>query len=715
VNKDLKPSVKGLTIVSGDGNPLDVFAVQKARAIAHWEEAYAKKYFDCRNTYKDVLDKLNVGEVLPIYHTLCLDPAKRLFLPNTFVSDGNMHSGTIEISATHSSDYLVAPVQVGQGTSLESTNKAIWKKNDFSYLDAFFDKDRQAISNVWDIRFKDYWEFDEEITSIVTDLVNSSAKMVGHDLEVTKLPSAIPVDLLNGKNLITRNLSRGVVADCFEHSKPGSNYAIVGSPGIGKSWSLIYALQQALLFENACVMFCFQKLGICWVCIRKEHHIYVWMIESDKFQNNFASGLFRNRNVLALLDPRESGNNKGAEFTTGNYRRLIFAASNNESHFSNMVGKTTGHALRILNPFSDNEIKVALPFFDNIQSDTERYTNVIMERAKVVGNLPRYLIDDTKFDDRKKNQNTFMKNVARKKVDLESVLSWSGMSEKKGSVPGTVYGVYIRETNFGDDSPADVGYDGNLVKNYWDMAICPLTPMVRGEILKKWRRHILSYYTKSGAEEHSEMGLSVEELFWEDLKSGVILKCWKINGVNKNTDFLLFNTASGAFYNFDILDEEDSFANAKQNLPLCTIITNATIQDLATKVFFSEHRTACRMMQCGKTVDVATNNKNVFQVKVNVKHEFAFNGMRDLLLAAGFLRIGKNGLCEKCSAENDDLQYFWVVPYSNRHSWCRKKQVQKLLYDSTQPPDDYDIVFSCFREHVKEFVVFMENKPHYND
>jgi hypothetical protein len=391
VNKDLKPSVKGLTILAGDGNPLDVIAVQKARAIARWEEAYAKKYFE-KDIYDCVLDKLNVGEVLPIYHTLCLDPVKRLFLPNTFVSDGNTLSGRIEFSA-HS-------VEAGLSKSLkESTNITIWDDNDFSYLDAFFAAHNHAIVNVQDSFLEKNWVFNGNISEIVTDLVNSSAKMVGHDLEVTELPSEIPVDLLNGKNLITRNLSRGVVADCFEHSKPGSNYAIVGSPGIGKSWSLIYALQQALLFENACVMFCFQKLGICWVCIRKEHHIYVWMMASDKFKSDFDSGLFKNRNVLALLDPRESGNNKGAAFTAGNYRRLIFAASNNESHFSNMVGNTTGHALRVLNPFSDNEIKVALPFFDKIQSDTKEYTNVIMERAKVVGNLPRYLIDDTKFDD----------------------------------------------------------------------------------------------------------------------------------------------------------------------------------------------------------------------------------------------------------------------------------------------------------------------------
>jgi hypothetical protein len=93
----------------------------------------------------------------------------------------------------------------------------------------------------------------------VTDLVNTPAVMVGHDLEVTALPSEFPVDLLNGRNLITRSLSRGVVADCFEHSKPGSVHSIVGAPGIGKSWNLIYALQQALLFENVCVIFFFEK------------------------------------------------------------------------------------------------------------------------------------------------------------------------------------------------------------------------------------------------------------------------------------------------------------------------------------------------------------------------------------------------------------------------------------------------------------------------
>ena len=76
-----------------------------------------------------------------------------------------------------------------------------------------------------DSLLKDDWVFKDNLSKLVTDLVNSSAKMVGHNLEVTELPAAFPLDTKTGKNLITRSLSRGVVADCFEHSEPGSTYA----------------------------------------------------------------------------------------------------------------------------------------------------------------------------------------------------------------------------------------------------------------------------------------------------------------------------------------------------------------------------------------------------------------------------------------------------------------------------------------------------------
>jgi hypothetical protein len=188
-----------------------------------------------------------------------------------FVSKGDEHSGSISISAekatARSSEIpITSPRNLWLAThrSVQAIGQKLlylldyqnttWLPDNFSYLDAFFTKDGHVFTSVRDSLLEKNWEFDKETTNVVTDLVNSPAKMVVHDLELTELPSAFPVDMFNGKNLITRRLSRGVVADCFEHSKLGNVHAIVGSPGIGKSWSLIYALQQALLFENVCVM-----------------------------------------------------------------------------------------------------------------------------------------------------------------------------------------------------------------------------------------------------------------------------------------------------------------------------------------------------------------------------------------------------------------------------------------------------------------------------
>jgi hypothetical protein len=98
--------------------------------------------------------------------------------------------------------------------------------------------------------------------------VNAPADMVGEDIELTKLIQPFAVD------------RKSVVADCFAKSELCSTYAIVGNPGIGKSWTLIYALQQALLYENACVLLCFQKINTAVVCIRRNHQIFVWMCKN---------------------------------------------------------------------------------------------------------------------------------------------------------------------------------------------------------------------------------------------------------------------------------------------------------------------------------------------------------------------------------------------------------------------------------------------------
>ena len=131
------------------------------------------------------------------------------------------------------------------------------KENEDDKFKAFFNADETARLHVKDSSISSDWKFSVRDTETITDLVNACATMVGENIEVTNLKSTLGINKINDGtlNLITRPLSRGVVADCFRNAQPKSIHAIVGSPGIGKSWSLIHALQQ-LFCMRTCVSYC---------------------------------------------------------------------------------------------------------------------------------------------------------------------------------------------------------------------------------------------------------------------------------------------------------------------------------------------------------------------------------------------------------------------------------------------------------------------------
>ena len=274
---------------------LDTTAIdeQKKRAKKFWNDSSYNEDLKERIN-DDVMNHLDLGLLLPIFHTLCRPPDKRLFLPDTRVGKEDENcSDVIQLSA--------APVTMGVCGEEDDIAGKVSQRDERSYIPAFFKNKNVGNYEVEDSNSR--WIFDVHYTSIVTTLVNTPSQMVGEDIEVTKLLDPFCFDRFNGNNLITRRLSRGVVADCFERSKAGSTYAIVGSLGIGKSWTLIYTLQQALLHENACVLFCFQGNSDAIVCIRRNNCIYVWSSAYGPWSHVCYSSLFDNSNVLVLLVP----------------------------------------------------------------------------------------------------------------------------------------------------------------------------------------------------------------------------------------------------------------------------------------------------------------------------------------------------------------------------------------------------------------------------
>ena len=458
---------------------LDAAAIdeQKKRAKQFWNNSSYNE--DIKESINDdVLKHLDQGLVLPIFHTLCQSPEKRLFLPNTLVGKEDENcSDVIRLSA--------APVTVGVCADENDVVGEVTRRRERSYIPAFFKSE-----NIGNFRIKDQsfiWEFDVEYTKMVVSLVNAPSQMVGEDIEVTKLLKPFHVDVHYGTNLITRRLSRGVVADCFERSKVGSCYAITGSPGIGKSWTLIYTLQQALLYENACVLFCFQKLSCAIICIRRNNNIYVWKNQDVLWRSCCYSRIADNSNVLVLLDPKVSQKG-GAEYVQWK-RMLIMAASNDVNHFYSSK-KSTPDLVRILSVFTENELIVALPYM----VESQIYPAPIKEmlaRVKIVGPIPQYIVSKENFIRREHETNMALNKLY--KEEIKEFLSFNGLIKNNCVATGCLFSVNVdvREHNCEDNHC--VGYDGQCILNYSNREISFMSDTIIAAIAQSSREIIHSF------------------------------------------------------------------------------------------------------------------------------------------------------------------------------------------------------------------------------
>jgi hypothetical protein len=242
--------------VQRENDTNQLIETQKKLAIELWEQSFQLGNFD-ETVYTQVLEQLKNGFVPPYFHTLCRKPKERLFFPRTKFDREEEDSGDaltkIELVTGTNPIYIelsTKPVQVGEATlkGEENRGRIPLNEEDDSYLSGFFcSKTENARDEVLDEAMPMTWTFNKQYTKIVTDLINTPSTMVGHNIEVTHLESPFYLDGDSGNNLISRSMSRGIVADCFSRSKKSSNHAIVGNPGIGKSWTHIYIATSAFI------------------------------------------------------------------------------------------------------------------------------------------------------------------------------------------------------------------------------------------------------------------------------------------------------------------------------------------------------------------------------------------------------------------------------------------------------------------------------------
>jgi hypothetical protein len=400
-----------------------------------------------QDAFPSIEAALGKGVVKPLFHALSL--------PETFLE-------------RHLSSSAVAAGKVG-------TNQALKFDNYADNLDEVVDETTgEGVISIFDGGMDTPWEFDHKQTAFAIKLVSTNAVMLGEGIECTDLKSIpIKINLEDlSYNLLTRPESRGVVADVLHRfaREPGrqSVAAITGSPGIGKSWTLFYALQQALLYDGATVLFFFQKIDKAVLYLRRKNKVYAWAADSKSFAK---SRLFMRTDVLVLLDPRKPCQG-GAMFRLGEMK-LLYAASNNKDHFKSAAAKNNGKMQAILGPPLDRELQVILARLDpQLQQD------VIEERKQNVGNLIRYILVAEKYKDRLDTTNKTVRLCAKDPEKLEDALLAEGMSNGEDTIPGTLFQLLSKRPN----PPTEMGYDGQNV-NYREWVVQAASDNVRKAVL----------------------------------------------------------------------------------------------------------------------------------------------------------------------------------------------------------------------------------------
>jgi hypothetical protein len=280
------------------------------------------------------------------------------------------------------------------------------------------------------------WEYSHKYANDAARLVNEVALMKGHGVEATALTNLFKIDkaaLGDTKYLLTRPESRGVVSSCFDFE---TTSAIVGSPGIGKSWNLLFALQQALLYDGAVVLLYVCKASASFLFMRRRNTLFAWSRAHDSDLRAKGS-LFCRDDVLVLYDPPEvnkNGSGGGAKFSE-DARQLIVAMSANDGHDVKAARKTRGGVFHYLGIPSFSELTVMLPLINSHED-----INILLSRAETVGRLPRYLVDKKLFKERIADRdlaNKEISNIERLNEFIES----DGWVLKRNTLPGTLLSV----------------------------------------------------------------------------------------------------------------------------------------------------------------------------------------------------------------------------------------------------------------------------------
>jgi hypothetical protein len=506
---------------------------------------------------------------------------------------------------------------------------------------------------------RNIWDYDKEATKAVVELICTPATMIGHGVEKTNIVNNFKIDNSKSgdKNLLTRPESRGIVGKALT-GVLRETCEMVGSTGIGKSWSLLYALQQACLFDGANVCLFVSKSNSAYLFLRRGNKMYSW---SRTFEGKAFGPFFHREDVLILYDPPEASDVAGANYAVG-LRTLVAALSANEKHFLKSVEKEEESKRRQIGPPTVDQIRVMLPFIGTDDADEA------ILRIQEVGPLPRYIRTDSAYQKRKRALDALLTKMEQDARLLPDMIQKKGdVSRSADTLPGTVFLVktkillgglpveeeaYVEADHEGETEEFD--YDG---RHFWttERLIFSVSAIVRGKIMQQQRATILSYWGVVDSSEFHAMGSNVEDLFLADLCQENAVTTMKRQRLKKSA-------------------ADDDIAEDHLVLPASRRCERDVPLKDVNGIFDGQDMVA-GMATNTALIDGAGPGKQVEQVTVSDDHSFKQPALISLLKSAGFLQED-NGMLQVIDVgPADKLEFYWVCPPARYAKWKNAKTI----------------------------------------
>jgi hypothetical protein len=469
---------------------------------------------------------------------------------------------------------------------------------------------------------------------------------------------------------------------------------IIGSPGIGKTRALAFALRQMLQNANVNVQYFSQKDTTAILFLRRNGITYAY--ESDNLVPEIASGDLFSRDftdrlrTYILLDPSE----RGARFAHPSRAQLIVACSANRKHYHNIEKEIDAFKFFLGLP-STKEIETMA---SKLKPELDH--KLLLKRISDVGPVPRYLFrDDAAFDDRK--EDIYRKgatSVIDEAVVLTALTDGHAISNDP-SLCGALFAHVNVETT-----------DAHGVKstNYQQQRVSVLSQYAAWLLYKKFRGAFVQA-TINGR--HCDTTAVFEILCAFDLIIGGNFKVADMKLATRSAKVKHIAPAASVIRVMPSRNETET-----RELFVKPALSG--LSSISTDYEVSEsYEPPEKKRRIGppfivlsdgfSAIDFLNTNRQVFQATMGADHDM--KGWVDLLLDATILTLDKS---EKLTinAKAQPLEFYWVVP-NDKAGWAtRRPKVPTKTDIPTKYLTQKDVIDQAIAKHVCQFVLFIEKE-----